>query len=420
MKNKSVLMLLLVLILTVTLTGCGKNNASENAKVEKKDKVILRFATWDTGELLKIQQDIAKKFEEKHPDVKVQVEAYGDGFDQKLVASFGAKNPPDIMYMWDFPTYHQSLLPLDDYIKSDKDININDFYLGLLNYMKVNSVLYGLPAGFTTHVIYYNKKLFDDAKVSYPEEGWTWQDFIEKAKMLSNPTKKQFGFGVRATPDPYDFEQFLWSNGTSYISPDGKKIDGYMNSEEAVEAIQMFVDMVKNSNAVLVGGENQQSGDDIFKAGKIAMWESGIWPMEGFKEAKIDFGIVGLPAFPGKPVKSVVNVSAVSIAKDSKNKDLAWEFLKFYTSEEAILMRKGDFPVRKSVVEKTNFDQDPMIKPFYDMLEGADKTPAFLLNPKWNEIQKNLSAALEASFSELGNVKQLLDKAVKDSQTYLE
>jgi len=213
MKNKSVL-LLLVLILTVTLTGCGKNNASENAKVEKKDKVILRFATWDTGELLKIQQDIAKKFEENHPNVKVQVEAYGDGFDQKLVASFGAKNPPDIMYMWDFPTYHQSLLPLDDYIKSDKDINIEDFYPGLLNYMKVNGTLYGLPAGFTTHVIYYNKKLFDEAKVSYPEESWTWQDFIEKAKKLSDPAKKQYGFGVRANPDPYDFEQFLWSNGT--------------------------------------------------------------------------------------------------------------------------------------------------------------------------------------------------------------
>jgi multiple sugar transport system substrate-binding protein len=419
MKGKSIFTLLLVLILTVTMTACGKN-ASEGGEQGKKNKVILRFATWDSGELLKIQQDIAKKFEERHPNVRVQVEAYGDGFDQKLVASFGAKNPPDVMYMWDFPTYHQSLLPLDHYIKSDKDINIDDFYPGLFNYMKVNGSLYGLPAGFTTHVIYYNKKLFDEAKVPYPQESWTWQDFIEKAKKLSDPAKKQFGFGVRANPDPYDFEQFLWSNGTSYISPDGKKIDGYMNSDEAVEAVQMFVDMVKNGYAVLVGGKNQQSGDDIFKAGKIAMWESGIWPMEGFKEARIDFDVVGLPVFTGKPVKSVINVSAVSIAKDSKNKDLAWEFLKFYTSEEAILMRKGDFQVRKSVVEKTNFDKDPMIKPFYKMLEGADKTPAFLLQPKWNEIQRNLSTALETAFSELGNVKQLLDKAVKDSQKYLE
>ncbi|MGV2787801.1 extracellular solute-binding protein, partial [Clostridium perfringens] len=68
----------------------------------------LRFATWDTGDALKIEQEIAKKFEESHPGTKVQVESYADGFDQKRAAGFGAANPPDVMYMWDFPTYHQS------------------------------------------------------------------------------------------------------------------------------------------------------------------------------------------------------------------------------------------------------------------------------------------------------------------------
>ena len=57
----------------------------------------LRFATWDTGDALKIEQEIAKKFEESHPGTKVQVEAYADGFDQKLAD--GAANPPDVMYM---------------------------------------------------------------------------------------------------------------------------------------------------------------------------------------------------------------------------------------------------------------------------------------------------------------------------------
>ena len=50
----------------------------------------IRFATWDSDESLAIQQAIAKKFEEKHPGVKVQVEPYADGYDQKLVAAFGA------------------------------------------------------------------------------------------------------------------------------------------------------------------------------------------------------------------------------------------------------------------------------------------------------------------------------------------
>ena len=54
-----------------------------------EDKV-LRFATWDSDESLGIEEAIAKKFEETHPGVKVQVEAYGDGYDQKLTAAMGA------------------------------------------------------------------------------------------------------------------------------------------------------------------------------------------------------------------------------------------------------------------------------------------------------------------------------------------
>lgn len=46
---------------------------------------ILRFATWNTDpESIAINQAIATKFEEANPGVKVQIELYGDGFDDKL------------------------------------------------------------------------------------------------------------------------------------------------------------------------------------------------------------------------------------------------------------------------------------------------------------------------------------------------
>lgn len=420
MKKRLALGLAMIFLFSIGLTGCG-TKAEEQAKAGDKSKpVTIRFATWDTEELLKIEQDIAKQFEALHPGVKVQVEAYGDGFDQKLVAAFGAKVPPDVMYMWDFPTYSKSLEPLDEMMKNDPSLNVDDFYPGLFSYFKINGATYGLPAGFSTHVIYYNKTLFDAAGVPYPQEGWTWNDFKETAKKLTDKSKKQFGFGLRATWDPYDFEQFLWSNGTSYISADGKTIDGYMNSPKAVEAVEMFSNMAKDGSAVIVGLEKQQSGSDIFKANKLGMWENGIWSLDGFKTAKVNFGVVGLPTPDGGSAKSVISASAVSIAKDSKNKEMAWEFVKYFTAADAIKMRKGDLPVRKSVVAETKIDQDPLIKPFYLMLEKADNTPAFLLNPKWAEIQKNLALALEKSFTEQKNVKANLDQAVKDSARFLQ
>ncbi|MEC0203830.1 sugar ABC transporter substrate-binding protein [Paenibacillus lautus] len=404
------------------LAACGGSGGTGASKEPDGNSsgaaTTLRFATWDTGDALKIEQEIAKKFEESHPGTKVQVEAYADGFDQKLAAGFGAANPPDVMYMWDFPTYHQSLEPLDSYASKDEDLNIDDFYQGLFNYGKIENQLYGIPAGFTTRVVYYNKKMFDDAGIAYPSDGWTWSEFQEIAQRLTDKSKKQYGFGVRAENDTYDLQGFVWSNGGSFISEDGTTIEGYMNSKETAEAIQMLGDMLKNGSAVLTGGKGQQSGEDIFKAGKIAMWESGIWPLESFREAGIDVGTVEMPAFEGKPVKGVLAESALSIAKDSKNKDLAWEFIKFYVSDEAIKMRVADLPVRVSVVNELKKDQDPLYKPYYTMLERSDNTPAFLLNPKWNEVNRQLSAAVESVMFG-SDAQEVLNQAVKDSERYL-
>ncbi|MGM1049596.1 MAG: ABC transporter substrate-binding protein [Bacillota bacterium] len=412
----------IVALMGIMLAACGGNGSSDTAKEKSGDSpaktTTLRFATWDSGDTLKIEQEIAKKFEEKNPGVKVQVEAYADGFDQKLAAGFGAANPPDVMYMWDFPTYHQSLEPLDSYASDDKDLNIDDFYQGLFNYGKIEDKLYGIPAGFTTRVVYYNKKLFDEAGIAYPKDGWTWDEFQEIAQKLTDKSKKQYGFGVRAENDTYDLQGLVWSNGGSFVSEDGKTIEGFMNSKETADAIQMLGDMIKNGSAVLTGGKGQQSGEDIFKAGKIAIWESGIWPLEGFRDAGIDVGTVEMPAFPGKPVKGILAESALSIAKDSKHKDLAWEFIKFYVSDEAIKMRVADLPVRVSVVNELKKDQDPLYKPYYTMLERSDNTPAFLLNLKWNEVNRQLSAAVESVMFG-SSAQEVLNQAVKDSERYL-
>ncbi|WP_314587289.1 sugar ABC transporter substrate-binding protein [Paenibacillus terrigena] len=426
MSNKRSMVTTLLLLIALTVSACGggggatSNQDGEGSSGSKDTEKTLRFATWDTGDSLKVQQDIAKLFEKQHPGVKVQIEPYADGFDQKLAASFGAGNPPDVMLMWDFPTYYTNLEPLDSFMSKDASLKLDDIYESLFNYVKVDGQTYGLPSGFTTRALYYNKKMFDDAGVPYPKDGWTWDDFKAAAKKLSNPAKKQYGFGIRTSNDPYDLQGIVWSNGGSFVSADGKDIEGQMNSPETAQAIQQFGDMLKDGSAALVGGKNQMSGDDVFKAGKIAMWESGVWPLEGFKTAKVDFGTVEMPVFPGKPVKGIVALSAISVAKQSKQKDLAWEFTKFFVSNEVIKMRSNsDLPIRKSLVQEMKFDQNPLYLPFYNMLERSDNTPAFLLNRNWKLVNRYLTTAIDSVM--LGeNAQDALNSAVKDAKKYID
>lgn len=383
---------------------------------------VLRFATWDSDESLAIEQAIAKKFEESHPGVKVQVEAYGgDGYDQKLAAGFGAGNPPDVMYMWNFPQYHTSLMPLDDLIAKDAAaLDIKDIPEGLLNASRIDGKTYGMPAGFTTHVVFYNRDMFAKAGVEEPKDGWTWDDLRAKAGKFRNEADKTYGFAVDAKPDPYDFEQFLWSNGTRYISEDGKAIDGYMNSGEAAAVLDMFGDMAKKQEAVTVNVGESTGASALFKSGKIAMMEGAMWNKSGIDESGIKYGVAPLPAFAGKPVQSAISISAMSIAKDAKQPDLAWEFVKFYTSPEAVAMRTNDLPVRTSVAEQKGMTKDPVYKPFFDVLAlSSSERPAFLKNPKWAQIQENLAVAIEAAITEQGNAQAHLDEAVQRSQRFL-
>ncbi len=381
----------------------------------------IRFATWDSDESLAIQQAIAKKFEEKHPGVKVQVEPYADGYDQKLVAAFGAGSPPDVMYMWNFPQYYTSLMPLDDLIAKDAaEIKPDDIPQGLMNTTRIEGKTYGMPAGFTTQVVFYNKDMFKAAGVEEPKDGWTWDDLRAAAAKFRNKENKVYGFAVDAKPDPYDFEQFLWSNGTKYISDDGKTLDGYMNSDAAAQVLDMFGDMAKKEEAVTLNLGDDTSGSTLFKGSKIAMFQSAMWSKAGIDSAGFSYGVAPLPKFGDKPAHSALGVSAMSIAKDAAHPDLAWEFVKFFSSPEAVAMRTNDLPVRTSVAEEKGMTKDPVYKPFFDILATSNKeTHAFLKNQNWGKVQDNLARAIEATMIDQGNAKAHLDDAVKRSQRFL-
>jgi multiple sugar transport system substrate-binding protein len=130
--------------------------------------------------------------------------------------------------------------------------------------------------------------------------------------------------------------------------------------------------------------------------------------------------VAKLPTFGEKPNHSSIGASAMSIAKDTKNPELAWKFVKFFSSPEAVKMRTNDLPIRTSVAEELNMTTDPVFKPFFDMLAVSDRySNAFLKHENWGKIQANLERAIEATMIEKGNAKKHLDEAVARSKRHL-
>ena len=391
MKKRIKLAMLGMTAVLFGLTACG--NKQEAAS--KEGKTTIRFASWDTADDVDAQQKMVDKFNEEHPDIQVVLEAYGSDFDTKISASMGSGDAPDVMYMWNYPAYHEGLEPLDSYIEKEGEEYKKNFYSTLWNYNSYDGQIYGLPVGFTTHCVYYNKDLFEKAGVEEPKDGWTWEDLEEKAKKINEATGVK-GFSFSMKPDPYDYEMYLWSNGTAYCDKEGK-MEGYVNSDKALETYKMFQDMAKDGYAVAT----EKSGSDEFESGQTAMFVYGAWAVKKYTEAGVNFGLAKLPSFGTEKSASILSSSGVAIAKSSKNKEAAWEFVKYWTDEESNKSRIGtEFPVLVSVVESEKILDKPEYAPFYAMLDqSGEYTPASFIMDKWSEVSEKLELAFEEMYN---------------------
>ena len=135
------------------------------------------------------------------------------------------------------------LVPLDDIITDDEELTAkkDQYAPSLLEGFTVNDSLYGLPNGTQTMVVYYNKHMFDDAGLEYPQDGWTWDQFRETAEKLTKDGVYGFCF-----PCTY-FQLTPWwsTNNAALVGEDGETPT--VNSEGIVEAVDFLNTMARRA-----------------------------------------------------------------------------------------------------------------------------------------------------------------------------
>mgnify|MGYP000234782395 CR=1 FL=1 len=124
--------------------------------------------------------------------------------------------------------------------------------------------------------LYFNKTLFDEANVEYPNEDWTWDDLIAAAKDL---TKKdgdvttQYGFQC----DEYNrmFLSILRSYGGEVFNDMENPTEAIYNSEAGVKAVNVLLELVRGIGAAPLPADPGSQGTigyrEAFYNGQAAM-----------------------------------------------------------------------------------------------------------------------------------------------------
>lgn len=283
-------------------------------------------------------------FEAAHPNIKIKVEtASWNDYWTKLPTLIVGGTAPDIFELnyENFVSYASKgvLLDLSPYAQADPDFKADVFYPRAYNAFNLNGLQLGLPATFSTVVLFYNKDLFDQAGVPYPTTDWTWTDAVEAAKKLNDPA-----VGVWGLYSPIQFWEFYKKaaqNNCSFFNADKTQVT--IDSPECAEALQTMVDFVATDKIMPSDADMGGVSDgDLFKAGKIAMDVTGIWMFAAFKDAPFNWDIQVEPGMKQPATHFFAN--AVSVFAATKHPQEAWEWVKFFTTSPdmaAIRVKSG-------------------------------------------------------------------------------
>ena len=301
-----------------------------------KSKVILRYVFWGDVSEYRMNQHWIKSFEAKYPNIKINpihVPA-GQGVASKILTMLAGGTPPDVMYIWPeaFPEFSRKkiLLPLNKFLERD-GINIDRWFPQLIEPYKSGDKIYGLPRSWHPYILYYNKNLFDEAGIPYPDETWTWEDVIEYGKKL---TRDRNGDGIidqfAIANIPYPI--LVWSSGGSFFK-DGKPT---FDAPGTIEGLQLARDLIWKYKISPTPEQLKtvQSAEDMFFTGRVAMFGLGIWAVPRFREIKtFQWDITIMPK--GKVRRTLLVTAGWGISAKSKHPDEAWEFVKYLSGEEA-------------------------------------------------------------------------------------
>ncbi len=338
------------------VSACTPRGGSGGAPVEQTPQQAgpakISFWIWGTPEYKDRAEAVARQFQTRFPKVEVEVIQHSEGFQDKLLAAFVGGAPPDtfVLDMQVTPAYGKRdvLVNLNELLKSDRSFPVNELNELAVRIMSYQGALLGLPSEAGPNLFYYNADAFRKAGLKTPYElwkadQWTWEAFVQGLKAVTRVSAAgQFEFAGAATG-----LHRLWLNTNG-----GKEFDDWQkptrclyDTPESVEALQFLQDLRFQHKVTPVNFTAEMGMNDTqaFAAGRVAMmarWTTGIGVYRDIKD--FTWGMVPYPK--RKNYANDHATSGLAIAKETKARAAAWEWVKFHAGPEGQKIVAGFSP----------------------------------------------------------------------------
>lgn len=385
-----------------TEVAANTESPASTAVETSPEKVTLEL--WDITESESYDawwEDFLKQYQADHPEVTIHKTSFDTvTYDDKLLAAMSVGNPPDIFY-------NIAGESVAKYVRTGKVaaldgmIDESVWSQGLLNGLKWDGKLYGVPIAPYTLVLWYNKGVFSDLNLTPPA---TWDELIGDCATIKKAGIVPIALGNQAKwPFMIYFEYLLYAyGGPDILSNATFGADGKSWKDEAfLKAADKTVELI-NSGCFpdSFNGFDHSNANGLFFNDQAAMDLMGSW-LPGVAKADAPAGFeMGFLYFPtpsdaefsmGEGGGLNVGLDMFSVSADSPNKQAAVDLLNEFGKQAGkFSAAAGNIPaVKDATVE------DPMMADLAEAVTGASFVfgsgdrilPAPVVDPYLNNLQ---------------------------------
>jgi len=250
------------------------------------------------------------------------------------------------------------LLSLGSLVEQDKTFQLSAFYPDAVDAFAYEGETWAIPYGLDMMVMYYNRELFDQYGVPYPEPEWTWDDFLERAVALRDPDVFVFGYGPRLHIN--DATPFIYQHGGRLFDDLRVPTRTTFDDPLTIEALDWYARMVHDYDAA--PSLNQSSHDygggsyGIYQGiwtGKVGMWMGALSERDGLvwpRSWEMEWGLVPLPR--GQQPTTLADVEGYAISSSTAHPDACWLWITWLSEQ----VSQRVMPARPSLAESSAFE----------------------------------------------------------------
>ncbi|WP_293913657.1 sugar ABC transporter substrate-binding protein [Deinococcus sp.] len=312
----------------------------------------ITVATVNNPDMVTMQK-LTPEFNKKYPDITVKWVTLGENeLRQKLtldIASGAGSFDVATVGAYEVPIWAKNgwLDPLTPMFAANPEIakayNVNDILPGVRTALTIGGNLFAVPFYAESSMTFYNKDLFKKAGLTMPLNP-TWNQIQSFAAKIHNPSGGTYGICLRGLPG-WGENMALFTTIVNTFG--GRWFDNnwqpQLNSPAWKSAMTFYVDLMKKYGPPGATSNGFTENLTLMSQGKCGMWMDAT-VAAGFLSDPSSSKIVNSVGFANAPSASTKRGNAwywswnLAIPKSTKEKDAAFKFLTWATSQEYIAL----------------------------------------------------------------------------------